>query len=149
MPLIQLTTFIKAPIDKVFDLARSIDLHQDSMTAHSEKAIAGRQQGLIEKGETVTWMAKHVGKERKLKVIITAMNKPHSFADEMLEGDFAKMKHEHFFKQCENGTIMIDQFYFSSPYGIVGKLANHFFLTAYMTRLLEKRNQHLKAAAEL
>lgn len=149
MSLIQLTTFIQAPVEKVFDLARSIDLHKDSMSAHAEQPIAGKMKGLIEQGETVTWKAKHLGKERMLKVAITAMNPPHAFTDEMLEGDFQKMKHEHFFKPCENGTIMIDQFYFESPYGILGKLVNRFFLTAYMTRLLESRNQYLKATAEL
>jgi ligand-binding SRPBCC domain-containing protein len=149
MPLIHLTTFIAAPIETVFDLARSIDLHQTSMTAHAEKAIAGRMEGLIEKGETVTWTAKHLGKNRMLKVIITAMNAPHYFTDEMLEGDFQKMKHEHYFKPCDNGTIMIDQFYFESPYGFLGKLVNRVFLTAYMTRLLQERNEYLKQKAEI
>jgi ligand-binding SRPBCC domain-containing protein len=149
MPLIQLTTFIGAPVEKVFDLARSIDLHQHSMTDHAEKAIAGRTEGLIEKGEIATWTAKHLGRLWALKVTITAMNSPHSFTDEMLEGNFKKMKHEHYFKPCDKGTIMADQFYFESPYGALGQLVNHFFLTKYMTRLLEKRNQHLKATAEL
>ena len=30
------------------------------------------------------------------------------FIDEQIKGDFKMMKHEHHFKPCENGTIMID-----------------------------------------
>jgi hypothetical protein len=43
---------------------------------------------------------------------------------------------------------MIDKFYFSSPFGILGKLVNKLFLKTYMTRLLERRNSEIKKIAE-
>jgi hypothetical protein len=52
MPTIELITPINAPIDRVFDLARSIDLHMESTKQTGEKAIAGRISGLIELDET-------------------------------------------------------------------------------------------------
>ncbi len=55
MPIIKLETFINAPKDIVFDLARSIDLHLISTEQTSEKAIAGKTSGLIEIDESVTW----------------------------------------------------------------------------------------------
>ena len=55
MPKITLKTMIDAPIERVFDLARSIDLHRDSMKETDERAVAGKTSGLIELGETVTW----------------------------------------------------------------------------------------------
>ena len=58
------------------------------------------------------------------------------------------MKHEHYFKAVENGTIMIDQFQFESPKGIFGKIVNQLFLIKYMTRLLEERNAVIKKVAE-
>ena len=48
MPLIHLTTFIAAPIERVFDLSRSIDLHKKSMAHTNEQAVAGTTTGLIE-----------------------------------------------------------------------------------------------------
>ncbi|MBL4755322.1 MAG: cell division protein, partial [Flavobacteriales bacterium] len=42
MPKINLTTKIKAPVERVFDLARSIDLHILSTTGTHEKAVAGK-----------------------------------------------------------------------------------------------------------
>ena len=67
MPTIHLTTFIAAPVDRVFDLSRNIDLHKRPMADFNEEAVAGTRFGLIEKGETVTWKAKHLFKNRILK----------------------------------------------------------------------------------
>jgi len=148
MPLIHLTTFIKAPAERVFDLSRNIDLHTSSMQKHNEKAVAGTRFGLIEKDETVTWKAKHLFKERLLKTKITEMKSPSLFIDEQVEGDFKMMKHEHHFKPCNNGTIMIDVFEFESPYGAIGKFLNTVCLTRYMRKLLENRNTSIREVAE-
>ncbi len=148
MPVIHLTTFIAAPADIVFDLSRNIDLHKRSMSQYREEAVAGTRFGLIEKEDTVTWKAKHFFKNRLLRVKITAMQKPEHFTDEQLQGDFKMMKHEHHFKSCENGTIMIDLLQFESPYGIMGKWLNSLYLTRYMRALLERRNNTIKDYAE-
>ena len=79
MPTIHLTTFIAAPVKVVFDLSRHIGLHKESMAAYKEEAVAGTRFGLIEKDETVTWKAKHLFKNRLLRVKITEMKKPEMF----------------------------------------------------------------------
>ena len=81
MPTIELTTRINAPIEKVFDLARSIDLHMESTKHTGEQAIAGLVSGLIELGETVTWRAKHFGVWQILTSKITEFEQPYSFVD--------------------------------------------------------------------
>lgn len=148
MPFIHLTTLVHAPVERVFNLARSITLHEKSMAHTNEKAVGGITSGLIQLGETVTWQAKHLLKNRLLTVHITAM-KPYSFfTDEMKHGDFASMLHHHYFKPIANGTIMIDEFTFTSPYGLLGKAVNKVFLTNYMKRLLTQRNNIIKDYAE-
>lgn len=148
MPTIHLTTFIAAPIERVFDLSRSIDLHKKSMFRTGEQAVAGTMSGLINLNETVTWKGKHLMKQRFLKSRITAMEKPKLFTDEQAEGDFRSLKHEHHFKPVDNGTVMIDIINFEAPYGSVGKLANKVFLTRYLKRLIEQRNEVIKQYAE-
>jgi ligand-binding SRPBCC domain-containing protein len=148
LPLIHLTTFIEAPADRVFDLSRSITLHKKSMEHTQEVAVAGTVTGLLGLDESVTWKAKHLGKHRTLKVKITQMLKPFSFTDEMMEGSFRSMKHEHHFKEVANGTIMIDLFNYEIPYGRLGKLFNRLYLSKYIRRLLEQRNQVIKDYAE-
>ena len=148
MPTIDLTTFVAAPVDRIFDLSRSIDLHKKSMADRNEKAVSGTTAGLIELDETVTWKAKHLFKTRILKTKITEMNKPFSFTDEMMDGDFKSMKHEHHFRQIDNGSLVIDLFSFETPYCAFGKIANTIFLTNYMKKLLEQKNRAIKDYAE-
>jgi ligand-binding SRPBCC domain-containing protein len=83
-----------------------------------------------------------------MTVKITAMQPCSFFKDEMLQGDFKLMQHEHHFKSVDEGTEMKDVFYFESPYGIVGKIFNQVFLTNYMKRLLTQRNTIIKQAVE-
>jgi ligand-binding SRPBCC domain-containing protein len=148
MPTIHLTTFVAAPPDRVFDLARSIDLHRKSMSHTEEQAIAGTTSGLINLDETVTWKAKHLLKTRILKSKITAMTRPLNFTDEMVDGDFKSIRHEHHFKKIDNGTLLIDLFHFETPYGGLGRMLNKLFLTRYLRTLLETRNQAIKEYAE-
>jgi ligand-binding SRPBCC domain-containing protein len=148
MDRIELTTSINAPIGRCFDLARSIDLHVESTKQTGEKAIAGRISGLIELGETVTWRAKHFGIWQNLTSKITAFDYPNSFTDEMVNGAFKSIRHEHLFYSANGGTLMKDVFMFESPLGIFGRLANFLFLRRYMANLLKTRNQVIKAAAE-
>lgn len=148
MPTIHLTTFIAAPVERVFDLSRSIDLHKESMSRHKEQAVAGVQFGLIERDQSVTWKARHLLKTRMLRSKITEMVRPGYFVDEQAEGDFRMMRHEHHFKPCENGTIMIDIIRFEAPYGLLGRICNRIFLTHYLRRLIESRNKFIKDYAE-
>lgn len=148
MPNIHLTTFIAAPLERVFDLSRSIDLHKKSMAQTGEQAVAGTMMGLIGAGETVTWRAKHLMKTRIMKIRISDMNRPVSFVDEMVEGDFKSYRHQHHFKQIDNGIFMIDIVDFESPYGKIGKLLNSIYLTKYLRTLLESRNEFIRNFAE-
>lgn len=148
MPLICLQTIIKAPQEVVFDLSRSVDLHKASMTHHKEKIVAGVRVGLMNKGDTVTWQAEHLWQSRTLTVKLTEQEAPYFFADEMVKGDFSKMRHEHEFQEIAEGTLMIDRFSFETPFGILGKLINSLFLKTYMTRLLKERNKTIKKIAE-
>lgn len=148
MPTIELETYVEAPVELVFDLARSIDLHKLSTKGTNEEAIAGRISGLIELGETVTWRAKHLGIYQKLTVKITKYDRPYMFEDTMLKGAFKSMKHTHRFEETGDGTKMIDLLEFVSPLGLLGKMADSLFLKKYMTQFLLVRNKELKRIAE-
>jgi ligand-binding SRPBCC domain-containing protein len=148
MPHIHLTSFIAAPIERVFDLSRSISLHHISLESTNEKAIGGITSGLIKENETVTWQARHLFKTRYFTSRIIKMERPSVFIDEMIKGDFTSFHHEHHFKSTENGTIMIDLISFETPYGNLGKIANRLFLRSYIERFLTRRNNVIKEYAE-
>ncbi|MBU2996650.1 SRPBCC family protein [Cellulophaga baltica] len=148
MAKIKLTTEIVADIDIVFDLSRSIDLHKISTEQTNETAIAGKTSGLIGMNESVTWRAKHFGIYQRLTSKITAFERPNLFVDEMVKGAFKSFRHEHHFTKLEAGTLMTDYFYYESPLGVLGKVADKLFLLNYMTDLLTERNRIVKDFAE-
>ena len=148
MPTINLNTSIKADIEVVFDLSRSVDLHKISTKHTNEKAIAGVTSGLIGENESVTWKAKHFGVYQELTSKITEFDRPNSFTDEMQKGIFKNFKHQHIFKYAEGKTEITDIFDYESPFGIIGQMADKLFLTNYMRRFLIIRNETIKEFAE-
>lgn len=148
MALITLETIIDAPRERVFDLSRSIDVHQDAAVATDEKAIAGVMAGLLGADEEVTWQARHFGIVQRLRVRMTRFDRPAHFQDTMLKGAFRSMKHDHWFEERDGKTVMTDRFEFVAPFGVCGRIAERFFLTRYMRRFIEERNAVLKQIAE-
>lgn len=148
MTTIRLLTKINAPIQTVFDLARNIDIHQQSTAQSNEKAIEGRTSGLIELGEKVTFRGKHFGLYLKHQSEITEMETPNYFVDEMIKGHFKSFRHEHTFVTQNGHTVMIDFMQYKTPFGIVGKLFNKLLLKKHLENFLLKRNEILKKLAE-
>ncbi len=148
MTEIILTTTINAPIQIVFDCARSVDIHLLSTSKTNEKAIAGRTSGLCKLGDEVTWRAKHFGIYQTLSSKITKLKEPFYFRDIMVKGAFSFFKHEHYFEEKNGITEMKDVFQYGVPYGVLGRLFNKLVLKKYMTNLLTTRNLVIKEVCE-
>jgi len=149
MPPISLTTNIHAPLDTCFDLARDIGFHVRSLAHTNERVVAGRTDGLIEFGESVTWEAKHLGMTRRMTVEITAMDRPRHFCDEQTDGPFKSFVHDHLFEDLGDGvTRMTDRVAFASPFGVVGRVVDRVYLAGYLRRLIAARGRAIKAEAE-
>jgi hypothetical protein len=144
-------THINAPVQRCFDLARSVEVHLEGNTHWGETATAtgGRTSGLIELGEQVTWRAKHFGFWHQLTSEITAMEQPSFFEDRMTHGIFRFMEHHHFFRVLSPETTeMRDVFTFAAPIPILGKIVELTTLKRYMQRLLRERNAVIRQIAE-
>lgn len=147
--LIELETLIRAPRDRVFDLARSVDLHLDSASRSREKAVAGKISGLLSLGDSITWEATHFAIRQRLTVRITAFERSEFFVDVMTHGPFKRLEHRHqFLERPENSTLMRDHFDFASPLGILGRCADLFILKSHLRRFLIARNDIIKQTAE-
>jgi ligand-binding SRPBCC domain-containing protein len=140
-------TRIRAPIDRVFDLALSIDAHRASMGRFGERAIGGVTSGRIGLGEEVTWRARHLGVTWTMTSRIVELERPMFFVDQQVRGPFAWFRHEHRFASIESGTQMLDAVSFAAPFGLVGRVAE-LALAPYLRRLIERRNRYLKETAE-
>ena len=148
MPLITILTIIRASPERCFDASRDLDLHRQSMGHTGERAVAGRISGLIELGEQVTWEARHFGIRQRFTSQITAFDRPRHFQDSMLRGAFRSFVHDHYFEPYPEGTLMKDVLAFRSPFGIIGAIVDRLVITRYLTRLLTRRNEAVKAAIE-
>ncbi|WP_028276250.1 SRPBCC family protein [Arthrobacter sp. I3] len=139
------TTRTSTPRSELFDLARSIDVHKDSMARSREDAVAGVRSGLISLGEEVTWRAWHFGIPFRMTSRITQMEAPGYFVDEQIKGPFRRFRHVHEFSEDAEGTRMVDRIEFAAPFGPVGRVAEKLVLGRYLRRLIEARNRHLTA----
>ncbi|WP_104043923.1 SRPBCC family protein [Arthrobacter sp. ZGTC412] len=132
---------------ELFDLARSVDAHKESMAGSREEAVAGVTSGLISLGEEVTWRAWHFGFPLRMTSRISEMEAPSYFVDEQIKGPFRRFRHVHEFKDDPAGTVMIDRIEFAAPLGFLGRLAERLVLARYLQKLIETRNRHLAGAS--
>jgi|SRR5688572_16737975 len=147
MPTIHITSFIAAPLERVFDLSRNISLHKVSMQQTKDVAVRGITAGLINKDESVTWKGKHLFKTRVFTIKVTEM-KPHEmFIEKIVRGAFKYFQHEHYFKQAENGTIIIDIINFETPYGWLGRTIDRIYLRGYLENMIAHRNDTVRQYA--
>jgi ligand-binding SRPBCC domain-containing protein len=98
--------------------------------------------------DEVTWEARHFGIRQRLTVRVTAFDRPNRFQDVMISGAFKRMVHDHQFAGHPKGTLMRDRFDFSSPLGLLGRMADWLFLKSYLSRFITRRNAVLKRLAE-
>ena len=148
MVQIELTTPIAAPVERCFDLSRSIDLHMASTNWSGERAVAGVTSGLIGAGQDVTWKGRHFGLPLTHTSRITVFDRPHHFQDCMVRGAFKSFCHDHFFESSGSGTIMRDVMRFEAPLGWLGRIVENALVDGHMRSLLQRRNQYIKQIAE-
>ncbi len=142
---------IQAPIERCFDLARSVEVHLAANVHWGETALAagGVTSGLVGMGQRVTWRAKHFGVWQRLTSEITAMDRPAYFQVTMIQGAFRFMQDDHLFRSLASGqTEMKDVFTFAAPLPVLGRLAEIAVLRRYMQSLLRERNAAIKKIAE-
>jgi ligand-binding SRPBCC domain-containing protein len=148
VPLIDITTVVRAPVERVFDLSLDVDAHTASMSSAAEQAVAGVRSGRMVLNDTVTWAARHFGIRWRMTSRISAYDRPHRFVDEQVAGPFRRWHHEHTFTwdEASETTIMRDVIDFAAPFGVLGWLVTKILLLRYMRRLIEDRNSYLVRA---
>jgi ligand-binding SRPBCC domain-containing protein len=145
---IEVRTWINAPSEVCFDLARSQSAHVSSARQTSERIVAGPPNDLLELGDVLTFEARHFGVRQRLTAEIVAFDRPRMFVDEARHSAFRSMRHEHRFTPVKGGTEMQDTLECIGPLGLIGRLAEVVFLSAYMRRFIIRRAHALKGMAE-
>jgi len=144
MSTFHVITDIEAPVERCFDLSRSIDLHLESMLASDERAVGGVTSGLIGAGEEVTWAARHFGVRWRMTSRIVEFDPPDRFVDQMVRGPFRTFRHEHRFEARGGGTRMTDVITFRTPVALLTER----LVGLYLQRLMRIRNAAIRLKAE-
>lgn len=148
MSSVCLTTVIGAPVERCFDLCRSVDLHVDSYSHAHERAVGGVTSGLVDLGDEVHFRMRELGFPYGISVRIAALDRPHHFRDEQIEGILTRANHDHHFEAVEGGTRMVDTFTYNPPLGPIGRGLDALFLRRHITRTLSRKNANLARVAE-
>ena len=138
-----------APVERCFDLARSVDLHAASASIIHGEAVGGCKTGLAEPGDCTMWSARFFGLRFSLATQIMAYARPHRFSDELQKGLFTRFGHHYTFRaDGASRTVMEDEFFFQSPLGPIGALFDRAVLRRRMRTVAEFRVQYIKRVAE-
>ena len=142
-------TFIAAPPQVCFDLARDVTAHTRSAEFSQERAVApGRLSGKLELGDWVTFEGVHFGIRQRFTARITELEPPHRFVDELVRSRFRSLRHVHEFVARDGGTLMRDDLRWESPLGVLGRLADRLFVERHMRWFVTTKQLGLKRMAE-
>ena len=148
MPSLHLTSFIAAPVERVFDLSRHLALYKLLFQNRKEKFTSGAGSNMLNNGETLSIVVTKAGRSRMSMIKITSLQRPVSFVEEQVKGDLENFKHEHHFKPIENGTIIIDLVQYGMPRDLLGRIFGKLYFRKYMEELVHKRNELIRSYAE-
>lgn len=148
MARIEIAAEILAPVERCFDLFRSIRAHLHSTSHTVERVVGCVAHDLLELGDEVTWEARHFGIRQTLRSRITEHDRPTHFRDVMVKGVFHRFAHDHYFEPTLRGTLIRDVVEYEAPFGPLGRLAEATFLNRYLRRFLARRNDSLRELAE-
>jgi ligand-binding SRPBCC domain-containing protein len=142
-------TFIAAPIERVFDLARDVEAHNRSASFSRERCVEpGRTSGLLQLGDLVTFEGMHFGVRQRVTAKIVEVDAPRRFVDELVRSAFKRLRHEHDFEERDGGTLMRDTLEWTSPFGILGRIADTLFVRKHMEWFVTTKQRALKKIAE-
>lgn len=144
MVTIRSMTMVRAPMERCFKLAVSIDL---MMAASNYEAVAGVTSGLIGPGDTVTWQYRRLLRKGHHQSLVEVWHPYTHFRDIMIDGHFKSYEHDHHFALMNDATRIRDEIRFSAPSGMLGRLREK-LLQRSLTKVLRQRNVLLKQAAE-
>jgi len=79
---------------------------------------------LMRDGLTIEYEIRWLSLPMKWKSLIVEYQPPVRFADQQLEGPYARWHHHHDFESIEGGTIIRDTVNYALPMGILGRMAH-------------------------
>ena len=143
---ITVRTWIDAPVELCFDMARDVGVHVESAAFSGERLVApGKLSGTLEAGDLLCFQGRHLGLRQRFCTRITFVDRPRIFVDEMESGFFRSLRHAHWFSPLAGGTLMTDHLVWRAP---LGALMDFVYMTRHMTWFVRTKQENLKRIVE-
>jgi hypothetical protein len=144
MQLLQHRT-INAPIERCFDLVRSIKAHEATSSIDG-RAVAGKTSGLSALNDVTIWSARFFGLRFQISTRVTSFNPPFSITENLERGLLLEFGHVYKLQVLESGLVELeDCFVFRSP---LGAWFDALVLKPIMTKTMSARLDGLKELGE-
>ena len=139
MPSIHLTNFIPSPVNKLYSLSQSIAIHEMHCKNLNEhfKGVAGGDK--LQNGDSFTMSFTAGGKTLVSTFRVITTEEPKAIIAEQIKGSFSHFRHEQYFKEIENGSIIIDKIDFGYPSNIFHRLLTGLFLKKRILNIFTER----------
>jgi hypothetical protein len=106
MQLLQRRT-INAPIERLFDLVRSIQAHE-ATSSIDRRAVAGKTSGLAALNDITTWSARFFGLRFQISTRVTDFSPPFSLIENLGSGLLLEFGHVYTLRRLESGLIELE-----------------------------------------
>lgn len=148
MGFIHITNFIAAPSETVYDLSRHVLLQKKAMEKIGARQLRGVSSGLLSNNDTILWALGLANKDFHFTLKITELNPGLFIQEEMTQGSLESFKHLRHFKKIKNGTLVIDEIFYTLPKKFWAPWVDRLLLNGKLHDLLKERNNILKEYAE-
>lgn len=149
MFILEASTHIAAPLERVFQLSCSLEIVERELGMHPVASPdSTRTQGLVIGGDRIRWEGWQLGFWNYHVSLISAYRPYDFFQDSMVAGRFRFFQHDHSFAAAGDQVLLKDTIRFSLPWGWAGRLAGRYIVAPHIARLLRRRFALLKRIAE-
>lgn len=144
MPVVEHVTLVAAPLARVFDCARSLDL--PPVVALDGRRVAGPERPLLEKGDERTWARGLL--RRRIVLRTSGFETGRWLREQRVAGAFRVYHHDRYFEAVANGTRVHDMLAFRVGMGPLGRVMERLFVYASIRESLERQCEALRESAE-
>jgi len=131
--------FIEASKTEVFNFFKTPENLEKITPENLNFKIHTSSPILMKEGALIEYQIKLFGISVYWRTLINKYNPPDSFSDIQLNGPYKLWKHTHIFKECKNGTMMIDKIIYSIPYGFIGRFAHFIWVKRELKNIFDYR----------
>lgn len=135
--------FINKPLQKVFSFfERPENLAQITPPALGFKILTPSPITMKE-GTLIDYTVKILGIPQRWTSLITTYQPPLKFVDEQLKGPYSFWHHTHYFKEVNNGTIIIDEVRYGIRFGILGEIVHALIVKRQLKNIFDFRERKI------